>query len=133
MTSHAIETKNQYNSAKLWQIGLFTLNNTATNLYMFALTFVSYYATGVAGLSVVVISTILTFMRIFDGITDPIIGFIIDKLESKFGKFRPMMFIGNIIMAASIITMYAVTHQLPQSAQFLFFIIIYAISLASHK
>lgn len=132
MTSHAIETKNQYNSAKLWQIGLFTLNNTATNLYMFALTFVSYYATGVAGLSVVVISTILTFMRIFDGITDPIIGFIIDKLESKFGKFRPMMFIGNIIMAASIITMYAVTHQLPQSAQFLFFIIIYAIYIIGY-
>src|SRR5690554_148675 len=103
MSSTAIENNHKYNSAKLWQVGFFTLNNTATNLYMFALMFVSYYATGVAGLSVVIISSILTFMRLFDGITDPIIGFFIDKLESKFGKFRPLMVIGNIIMLITVL------------------------------
>src|SRR5690606_20844100 len=73
------------------------------------------------------VSTILTLMRVFDGITDPIIGFIIDKTESKFGKFRPMMVIGNIILAGSILIMYNVTHLLPESLQLIFFILIYGV------
>lgn len=131
MSSTTMEN-HQYNSAKLWQIGFFALNNTATNLYMFAIGFVSYYATGFGGLSVVVISAILTAMRIFDGITDPIIGFVIDKTETKFGKFRPAMILGNIIMAASILVMYNYTHQLPKSFQFLFFISVYAVYIIGY-
>ena len=131
MASTTIEEP-QYNSAKLWQIGLFALNNTATNLYMFILMFVAYYATGIAGLAVVAVSTVLTAMRIFDGITDPIIGFIVDKTESRFGKFRPFMIIGNIILASSIIIMYKVTHLLPLSMQLIFFIAIYAVYIVGY-
>ncbi|WP_067730595.1 MFS transporter [Oceanobacillus damuensis] len=127
MSSQTMGSDHKYHTAKLWQIGFFALNNTATNMYMFILAFVSYYATGVAGLTVVVVSTILTVMRVFDGITDPIIGFVIDKTESKFGKFRPMMILGNIILATSIILMYSITHHLPQSLQLIFFIAMYAL------
>ncbi|MFC4025606.1 MFS transporter [Oceanobacillus longus] len=132
MSIKTIESGQQYNTAKLWQIGFFALNNTATNLYMFILAFVSYYATGVAGLTVVVVSTILTAMRVFDGFTDPIIGFVIDKTETKFGKFRPMMIIGNVILASSILLMYNVTHLLPESLQIFFFIAIYAIFIIGY-
>ena len=128
----AVNTNQEYNRAKLWQIGFFALNNTATNLYMFILTFVSYYAAGVAGLTVAVVSMVLTFMRIFDGITDPIVGFIIDKTESKFGKFRPMMIIGNAILATSVIIMYSVTHTLPQQYQLIFFIGVYALYVVGY-
>ncbi|WP_067725668.1 MFS transporter [Oceanobacillus damuensis] len=123
----AVENDKKYNRAKLWQIGLFALNNAATNLYMFILLFVSYYAAGVAGLTVAIVSSILMFMRIFDGITDPIVGFIIDKTESKFGKFRPMMILGNSLLATSIILMYSITHNLPAQYQLIFFILTYAL------
>ncbi|MRH43217.1 glucuronide permease [Aquibacillus halophilus] len=132
MSSTTMKSGHEYNTAKLWQIGFFALNNTATNFYMFLLMFVTYYATGVAGLSVVVVSTILTAMRVFDGLTDPIIGFIIDKTESKFGKFRPLMIIGNVILATSVLLMYNVTHQLPQSFQFIFFILMYALYIIGY-
>jgi Na+/melibiose symporter-like transporter len=122
----------QYHSSKPWKIGLFALNNTATNLYMFAMMFVSYYATGVAGLAVVIISTLLTAMRIFDGFTDPLIGFVIDKTESKFGKFRPLMITGNIILASSVIVMYHVTHLIPESGRLVFFIAIYAVYIIGY-
>jgi Na+/melibiose symporter-like transporter len=94
--------------------------------------FVAYYATGVAGLTVVVVSTILTAMRLFDGITDPIIGYFIDKTESKFGKFRPLMIVGNIILAVTVLIMYNVTHLLPDSLQLLFFILIYAVHIIGY-
>ncbi|MFD1448737.1 MFS transporter [Oceanobacillus profundus] len=127
MSDTIVDNGKVYNRAKIWQIGLFALNNTATNLYMFILMFVTYYATGIAGLAVVAVSTVLTAMRIFDGITDPIVGFIVDKLESRFGKFRPLMILGNIILATSVLLMYNVTHILPESMQFIFFVLIYAL------
>jgi Na+/melibiose symporter-like transporter len=131
MTTAAVNNQ-QYNKAKLWEIGFFALNNTATNLYMFILAFVSYYAAGVAGIAVVVVSTILMSMRIWDGVTDPIIGFLVDKTEGKFGKFRPFMVIGNIILAATILVLYNVTHTLPESFRLLFFILIYAIHIIGY-
>jgi Na+/melibiose symporter-like transporter len=122
----------QYNKAKLWEIGFFALNNTATNLYMFILAFVSYYAAGVAGIAVVIVSTILMSMRIWDGVTDPIIGFLVDKTEGKFGKFRPFMVIGNVILAATILVLYNVTHLVPESFRLLFFILIYAVHIIGY-
>ncbi|MFS0820130.1 MFS transporter [Bacillus sp. 1P02SD] len=128
-----IATNNQqYNKARLWEIGFFALNNTATNLYMFIMMFVSYYAAGIAGIGVVVVSTILTSMRIFDGITDPIVGYMVDKTEGKFGKFRPFMIIGNIILAGSVLVLYNVTHLIPESFRLLFFILIYAIHIIGY-
>lgn len=122
-----MENSNQvvYNHAKPWQIGFFALNNTATNLYMFLFMFISYYATGIAGLLVVAVSTILTAMRIFDGITDPIIGYVIDKTKTKLGKFRPYMLIGNVILAITSVIIFKTTHLLPQGFRLLFFILIY--------
>jgi Na+/melibiose symporter-like transporter len=132
MASVKMESGLQYNRAKLWQIGFFALNNTATNLYLFALGFISYYAAGIAGIAVVTVSTILTFMRIWDGITDPIIGFIIDKTESKFGKFRPMMVIGQVIMASTVIIMYNFIHLVPDGFRMIFFILLYGIYIIGY-
>ncbi len=131
MSSNSTE-KQIYNQAKVWQLALFALNNTATNLFMFLMGFVSYYATGVAGLAVVLISTILTAMRIFDGITDPIIGFVMDKTETKFGKFRPFMVFGNIILAVMAGIIYHTTASVPESFRIIYFIVIYAIYIIGY-
>ncbi|MCC4723469.1 MFS transporter [Salinicoccus sp. RF5] len=117
-------SREQYHTAKLWQIGAFALNNTATNLFLFGMGFVTYYATGVAGLTVMVVSTILALMRVFDSITDPLIGFIIDKTETKFGKFRPIMVFGNAILILTFLLMFNVIHLFPESLHLIIFIIL---------
>lgn len=121
-----------YNTASTPQIGMFVLNNTATNLYMFFMMFISYYATGIAGLLVVAVTTIMTAMRIFDGITDPIIGFIIDKTESRVGKFRPYMVLGNVILAVSVFMMHKTTHLVPENLRLLYFILIYSVYIIGY-
>lgn len=130
-----MEKNNQvvYNKAPNWRIALFALNNTATNLYMFAFAFVAYYATGVAGLMVVAVSSILTFMRIWDGITDPIIGFIIDRTKTKFGKFRPYMIIGNVLLAIFALVIFRTTHLIPQSFRLLYFILMYGLYIIGYS
>ena len=128
------ENTNQiaYNRAKTWQIGGFALNNTATNLFMMLMTYVSFYATGVAGLSVVLISSLLTSLRMFDAVTDPIIGFIIDKTNTKFGKFRPSIILGYIIMSISVLVLYNFTHVVPENIRLIFFIASYGMYIIGY-
>ena len=91
--------KIQANRAKIWQIALFSLNNTSTNLFLAMMGYVSYYANGIAGIGVVLISFILTGMRVFDSVTDPMVGYIIDKTNGRYGKFRPFMVAGYLFSA----------------------------------
>jgi Na+/melibiose symporter-like transporter len=116
---------NDGNNTKMWQVLLFSLNNLATNLYLVSMGFISYYATGIVGLGVVFIGFLLTAMRIWDAVTDPIIAVFIDKTNGRLGKFRPFMIIGNIGMAFSVILIFWVTHTLPQILRLPFFIAMY--------
>ena len=45
----------------------------------------------------------------------PIIGALMDRTNGKFGKFRPFMAIGNIIMAVSILILYGITPMIPDT------------------
>jgi Na+/melibiose symporter-like transporter len=108
------------NQAKLWQLCLFAFNNGATNIYyILTSVYITYYANGVLGLMLIFATTMVTIMRVFDGITDPIIGLLIDKNQGKYGKFRPFMVLGNIIMAVSAILMYFVTRSIPKDIMWL--------------
>lgn len=122
-----------YNRAKPWQLILFTLNDVAFNVYYFGIAFLSYYATGVVGLGVVFVSYLLTVMRVFDGITDPIIGILLDRTNTRFGKFRPFMVGGNLIMAVSVVLMFGTTHMIPEGVlRTVYFIAIYGVYIIGY-
>lgn len=121
-----------YNDCTSWRLALFALNNTATNLYMCAMGYLAMYATGIGGLLVTVVGFILTAMRMFDGITDPIVGFLIDKTDGKFGKFRPFMVIGNIILGGMTFVIYTTVHLVPQNFRLLYFVACYAIYIIGY-
>ena len=84
----------------------------------------SYYANQVAGFGVVLISMVLTAMKVFDGITDPIAGFLLDITQGKFGKFRPFMIIGNLLMAVSVVLLFFTTHRINNRFRLIYFILI---------
>ena len=96
----------QYNNAKMWQIGFFSLNNCATNIAMFLMMQYSYYTQNVLGLAAAIIGIIATATRIFDAVTDPLVGFLVDRTNGRFGKFRPYMLVGNLIIWASLIMIF---------------------------
>lgn len=113
----------------MWRIAGFALNNTATNTYLFLIGYVSYYLMGFVGVATVVASSFSMFMRIWDGVTDPFIGFVVDRTNTKFGKNRPFMVIGQVILFVTSFIMFHVTHKLPENTtiRFAFFIVISAI------
>lgn len=122
----------QYNNAKIWQLALFSLNNAATNLYLALMGYVTYYANGIVGLGVFLLSMVLTFMRVFDGLTDPIIGYLLDKTEGRFGKFRPFLAIGNLLLASSCIVLFYTSHLVPDIVRLPYFVFVYAIYIIGY-
>ncbi len=111
------------NRAKLYQLMLFPLNNGATNVYyVLVLSYIATFGSNVLGLGILFASVMVTGMRVFDAFTDPIIGALMDRTNGRFGKFRPFMLIGNLIMAISIIVMYIITPMIPASMMYLRYI-----------
>ena len=119
------------NRAKPYQLALFPLNNGATNVYyVLILSYIATFGNNVLGIATVFASVMVTGMRVFDAITDPIIGALMDRTSGKFGKFRPFMVIGNGIMAISVIVLYMITPMIPASmvaARYAAFIVLYAV------
>ncbi|HHH8503126.1 TPA: MFS transporter [Streptococcus pyogenes] len=112
-----------YNRAKVWQLVLFALNNTSTNIYLFAFMFITYFSTGVLGLAAIFVSQIMGYIRIFDGFIYPAIGIMIDKTDTKFGKYGPILIAGNIITALSLILLLAL-NNVSEGMRFPLFILV---------
>ena len=119
------------NRAKLYQLVLFPLNNGATNVYyVLILSYIATFGNNVLGIATVFASVMVTGMRVFDAITDPIIGALMDRTNGKLGKFRPFMIIGNAIMALSVIVLYMITPNIPADMQwfrYAAFVVLYAV------
>ena len=122
---------NGVNRAKFYQLALFPMNNGATNVYfVLILSYIANFGNAVLGLAMLFASFMVTGMRVFDAITDPIIGALMDKTNTRFGKFRPFMVIGNAIMAVSVILLYVVTPLVPETMMWLryvLFVLLYAV------
>ncbi len=126
-----INTPSGVNRAKLYQLALFPLNNGATNVYyILILSYIATFGNNVLAIGTLFASFMVTGMRVFDAITDPIIGALMDRTNGKWGKFRPFMVIGNTIMAVSAILLYMVTPMIPADmewARYAAFILLYAV------
>ncbi len=122
---------NGVNRAKFYQLALFPMNNGATNVYfVLILSYIANFGNAVLGLAMLFASFMVTGMRVFDAITDPIIGALMDKTNTRFGKFRPFMVIGNAIMAISVLLLYVITPLVPASMMWLryvLFVLLYAV------
>ena len=119
-----------YNRAKTWQIGLFSLNHTATSLYTLSMAYMVYFASGVLGLGVAIVSGLLMSIKILDGIIDPFVGWLIDRTNGRFGKFRPFMVSGNVIMIFSLLLVYI--SQFTGAVRVPVFILAYLVHIFGH-
>ena len=70
----------------------YALGDTASNLFFqFFAIFIVYYYTDVYGLSAAAVTTMLLAVKLWDWITDPIMGIIADRTNTRWGKFRPYL------------------------------------------
>lgn len=68
--------------------------------------FFTYFLTNVAGLGAGVVGTILLISRLLDGVSDLIVGSMMEKIHSKHGKARPWLLWWCIPFAVSLVLMF---------------------------
>ncbi|MCD7722789.1 MAG: glycoside-pentoside-hexuronide (GPH):cation symporter [Clostridiales bacterium] len=70
--------------------------------------YLSVYCSDILGISGGVISAIMIIARIWDGINDPIMGFLVQsKKPGKYGKYRPFILWGGYPLAISAVLVFA--------------------------
>ena len=124
--------ENGIHRAKLWEIAFYALNNTSTNIYMALMGYISYYLIGIVGVGAVLAGSFVTVMRIWDGVTDPFVGFVVDKTNTKFGKNRPFIVVGQIILFVSSFILFNVTPSIPKAGRFPFFVVVYMVYIIGY-
>lgn len=83
------------------------------------------YMTNVAFLDIAVISTIIAVSKLLDGISDIIIGNIIDNTNSKLGKARPWLLRMALPMAVSMMLLFWVPPQFPDAVKYIYVFLMY--------
>jgi GPH family glycoside/pentoside/hexuronide:cation symporter len=66
--------------------------------------YIPKFYTDVVGVNIAALGTLLLLVRVFDAVTDPLIGSLSDRTTTRFGRRRPYIAGGSILLA---ITMYA--------------------------
>lgn len=122
-----------YNRAKVWQIGGFVMNNMSTNIaHNFLMMYFLFFNQNILGLSAVIIGVLMTCMRAFDGITDPIVGWLLDRTNTKFGKFRPFMCLGCIIIVFGLLMIFNCPTNLSSQGKYIYITVFYAIYIIGY-
>lgn len=76
-------------------------------VYMFSASYILYYYQDILGVSAIAMGMILLAARVFDAFNDPIMGIIVAKTRTRWGKFRPWLFIGTLLNAIVLYLMFA--------------------------
>ena len=89
--------------------------------------FLTIYFTSAAGLNAGIIATILAVSKIFDGISDLIMGRIVDNTNTKMGKARVWLFRMCIPFAVSTMLLFFVPQGFPDMVKYVYVFLIYNI------
>jgi sugar (glycoside-pentoside-hexuronide) transporter len=97
-----VESSNSFRKNKYaFAVGTFGRDMVYSLVSMYLIVFITEVV-GVSDRELLTINTIFIFIRFYDAFNDPVMGVIVDNTRSKYGKYKPWIFIGVIL--ASILT-----------------------------
>lgn len=76
-------------------------------VYMLSASYILYYYQDLLGVNAIAMGVILMAARIFDAFNDPVMGIIVAKTRTRWGKFRPWLMIGTVLNAGVLYLMFA--------------------------
>lgn len=76
-------------------------------VYMLSASYILYYYQDIMGVSAWAMGIILFVARIFDAFNDPVMGVLVAKTKTKWGRFRPWLFVGTVLNAIVLYLMFS--------------------------
>ena len=64
------------------------------------------FYTDSVGVSIATVGFLLMAVRLFDALTDPVIGYLSDRISTPFGRRRPFIALGSVGLAISILFLF---------------------------
>ena len=113
-------TKEQFNSQQLSLKETFSygLTGFGTNILANMISsFVTFYFTNSVGITAAVVGTMILISKFLDGVTDFIMGVIIEKTHTRWGQAKPWLIIGTIPMAISMVLLFSCPSSLSDSGK----------------
>ena len=108
------------------------LGDTASNIvFQTVMTFLAFFYTDIFGISPAIVGTLFLVVRIFDAVTDPLMGALTDRTTSKYGKFRPYLL--WLALPFGIISVLAfTTPELSESGKIIYAFVTYGLLMAAY-
>ncbi len=91
--------------------------------------YIPKFYTDVVGINVIALGYILASVRVFDAVTDPVIGYLSDRTRTRFGRRRPYIFLGSVFTALAMILLFNPPRANPVFETLWFGVLIYALFL----
>ena len=93
-------------------------------VYALSASYVMYYYQDLLGLAPTFVGFILMIARVFDALNDPFMGILVQKTNTKWGRFRPWLFSGTVLNAFVLIALFS-AGSFSGKALMAFFAVIY--------
>lgn len=82
-----------------WTKFIYGMGDLASNIsWGLVSSYLLYFYTDVFGLPAAVIGTLMLTARVWDAVNDPIMGLIAERTKTKWGRFRPYILWGSILL-----------------------------------
>ena len=91
--------------------------------------YIPKFYTDVVGVHVSALGAILLILRVFDAITDPVIGLVSDRLRTPFGRRRPLIILGALFTSLAMMLLFNPPHVDSGSATVWFMVLMFALFL----
>ncbi len=92
--------------------------------------YIPKFYTDVVGINIILLGYILLSVRVFDALTDPILGYISDRTRSRMGRRRPYIAWGSIFVALSMYFLFNPPNASPSQETVWFMVFIYVLFLS---
>lgn len=121
-----MEKKNKLTFGKIIERFSYGCGDFGCNIIYTAMSaFLLFYYTDYAGVNAFAVGTIMMVSRVFDGISDIIMGVIVDRTKSRFGKARPWLLRMCIPFAISGVLLFSVPTSWAQTPKLVYVFITY--------
>jgi len=121
------DSKNVISKSFLWRqrIGYGASDFACNLIWQMISLYLLYYYTDIVGLNGIAIASMFVVCRIIDGITDLLIGYAIDKTNTRWGKSRPYFLWGAVPFAVFAYLTFSVPSGFDQSAKLIWAYVTY--------